>query len=68
VITDDETVRRLASAADLPLEEGRASLIAPQLGAWIDAANELSRKMAAAEHAAVQPIMTFRHPGHEREE
>jgi hypothetical protein len=65
VTTDEAIVLNLARAADLPLEKGRARLIAPQLGTWIEAANELSRKLAAAEHAAVQPITTFRHPGYE---
>jgi Asp-tRNA(Asn)/Glu-tRNA(Gln) amidotransferase C subunit len=62
---DEATVRELARAADLPLEEGRVSSIAPQLATWIEAASELSRKMAAFEHRAVQPITTFQHPSYD---
>jgi hypothetical protein len=59
---DEATVNALGAAADLPLEDGRAALIAPLLGAWLEAANELSRKLQAPELHAVMPITTFGHP------
>jgi hypothetical protein len=59
---DEETVRGLARAADLDLTEERLPLVARQLETWLDAANELSRKLAEEEHATVLPITTFRHP------
>jgi hypothetical protein len=59
---DEATVKALAAAADLPLEEGRAALIAPLLGTWLEDANELSRKLQAAERQTVMPITTFSHP------
>jgi hypothetical protein len=59
---NEETVRELARAADLPLGEERLALVAGQLGPWLVAANELSRKLAAHEHQAILPITTFRHP------
>jgi hypothetical protein len=65
---NEQHVRALADAAELPLDEERLSLIAPQLGAWLEAANELSRKLAAGEHQAMLPITIFRHPGQEGSE
>ncbi|HEY1366919.1 MAG TPA: hypothetical protein VGF23_07400 [Gaiellaceae bacterium] len=59
---DEATVNALAAAADLPLEEGRAALVAPVLGAWLEGANELNRKLQAAERQTVVPITTFGHP------
>jgi hypothetical protein len=59
---DERTVRGLARAADLPLGDERLALIAPQLGAWLAAANELSRKLAGEEHQDVVPVTVFRHP------
>ncbi len=64
----EETVRELAHAADLPLGEERLALIASQLGEWLGAANELSRKLSAPEHWTILPITTFRHPGVEGSE
>jgi hypothetical protein len=65
---DETTVKTLAEAADLPLEEGRAELIAPLLGAWLEGANELGRKLQAPELQAVMPITTFRHPAEASDE
>jgi hypothetical protein len=62
---NEQTVRELARAANLPLGEERLALIAPQLEEWLAAANELSRKLAADEHRAILPITTFTHPGAE---
>jgi len=59
---DATAVRALANAADLPLPAGREVLVAEQLSAWLTAANELNRKMAAPEHLAVTPITVFTHP------
>jgi len=65
---DKDTVRELARAAGLPLADERAALLAPQLGAWLSAANELSAKLSGDEHRDLLPITTFRHPGAEGRE
>jgi hypothetical protein len=65
---NEQDVRALCSAADLPLGEERLSLLAPRLTAWVEAANELSRILAAPEHQSVIPITVFRHPSHEGRE
>ncbi len=65
---DEAAVRALARAADLPLPSDREALVAGQLGAWLTAANELNRKMAAEEHWAVIPITVFTHPAREGDE
>ena len=65
---NEETVRQLCAAAGLDIAEDRVALIAPQLAAWVEAANELSRKLAVAEHRGVQPIIVFRHPAGEGSE
>ena len=57
-----ETVRTLAELAALPLSPERAAALAPQLAEWLTAANELSRKMSAAEHAALMPATVFTQP------
>ena len=59
---NEETVKQLCAAAGLDVAEERLALIAPQLAAWVEDANELSRKLAAEEHRGVQPITVFRHP------
>jgi hypothetical protein len=59
---NEETVRELARAADLPLGPKRPALIALQLAVWLEAANELSRKLSAPEHSTLTPITVFRHP------
>lgn len=59
---DEQTVRELCTAAELDVGEERLALIAPQLATWLDAANELNRKLAAPEHRGLQPITIFRHP------
>jgi hypothetical protein len=56
---DDEGVRVLAKAADLPIPDDRLQLVATQLGEWLTAANELNRKMSAPEHLTVTPITVF---------
>ena len=55
-------VRALASCAELPLAPGREELIAETLDAWVAEANELSRKMSAAEHRELVPATVFTHP------
>ena len=51
----------LAQTTGLPLGVGRAALAGELLAAWLPAANELSRKMGAIEHAALLPITVFTH-------
>ena len=51
----------LAQAADLPLAVGSAAIAGELLAAWLPAANELSRKMSAIEHATLLPITVFIH-------
>ena len=59
---DEATVRMLAGLAGLPLADGRAALLAPQLDVWISGANELSRKMSEPAHRTVTPVVVFTHP------
>jgi hypothetical protein len=65
---NEDTVRELARAADLPLADDRPPLIATQLATWLEAANELSRKLAGPEHQTELPITAFTHHGHEGSE
>jgi hypothetical protein len=65
VEVDEDDVRALAALADLPLAAGREAQLAPQLDEWLTAANELNRKMAAAEYWEITPVTVFRHPGAE---
>jgi hypothetical protein len=58
----EATVRQLAEVAALPLPGGRAAVVAATLAAWLPMANELSRKMAEADHLALTPITRFAHP------
>jgi hypothetical protein len=59
---DVATVLALAHAAGLPLREARAQTIAPQLGEWLTAANELNRKMSRPEHWTIVPVTVVMHP------
>ena len=59
---DEEAVAALARAAALPLPPERVELVAGQLRDWLEAANELSRKMADPRHLEVTPITVFTHP------
>ena len=65
---NEQEVKALGEAAELPLGDDRLALIAPQLTAWLEAANELNRAMAAPEHQTVLPITVFRHPPQEGRE
>jgi hypothetical protein len=65
---ENDTVRALARAAGLPLDDERVPLVAAQLDAWLSAANELSRKLGADELRAVMPVTSFRHPAAEGRE
>ncbi len=56
-----ETVRLLAAQADLPLAAGRDAIVAGLLAEWLPPANELSRKMSAAEHQELLPATVFTH-------
>jgi hypothetical protein len=55
-------VRTLAELAGLPLASGRETVIAPTLGAWLKDANDLARKMSAAQYRAITPATIFHHP------
>jgi hypothetical protein len=56
--------RVLAGAAELPLAPGRDEIAGALLAAWLPPANELSRKMSAAEHTSLLPATVFTHaPG-----
>jgi hypothetical protein len=59
---DDDGVRVLAKAAELPIPDHRLRLVATQLGEWLTAANELNRKMSAPEHLTATPITVFQAP------
>jgi hypothetical protein len=37
-------------------------MVAAQLREWLTAANELNRKMSAAEHWTAVPVTVFAHP------
>jgi len=54
-----ETVERLCALADLPLAPERRARLVPMLSGLIAAANELNRKMAAAAHRSILPILRF---------
>jgi hypothetical protein len=68
VDVNEQEVKALSEAADLPLGEERLEVIAPQLTAWLEAANDLNRALAAPEHQTVMPITVFRHPPQEGRE
>ena len=53
--------RVLAELADLPLGAGRDEIVGGLLAAWLPPANELSRKMSAAEYTALLPATVFTH-------
>ena len=59
---DEEAVAALARAAALPLPPERVELVAGQLRDWVEAANELSRKMADPRRPEVAQIAVFTHP------
>ncbi len=54
-----ETVERLCAQAELALAPERRTRLVPMLAGLIGAANELSRKMAAAAHRSILPILRF---------
>lgn len=58
---DEDGVRALARAANLPLTEDRIPAIAGVLRDWLPAAIELSRTMSASEQQAIMPITVFAH-------
>ena len=53
--------RALAELADLSLGAGRDEIVGALLAAWLPPANELSRKMSAAEHTELLPATVFTH-------
>ena len=58
---DAALAAQLAQVAQLPLPPARSAIAAELLAAWLPAANELSRKMSAAEHAGLLPVTVFVH-------
>ena len=54
-----ESIDRLCALANLPLPAERRARLAPMLADLVAAANELSRKLARAEHRAIVPIVRF---------
>lgn len=58
---DERTIKELARVADLPLTAERLHLIAPQLDALVEAANELNRKMAEPRMSGIAPNVRFAH-------
>lgn len=57
--TDDIEV--LARLAALPLPEGRPEVIRDPLNAWVQDANELSRKMSQERYLDLMPAAVFNH-------
>jgi hypothetical protein len=51
----------LAKLAGLPLASGREAIVGELLAAWLPPANELSRKMSAAQYTALLPATVFVH-------
>lgn len=47
--------------ADLNLTEDRIALFKETYAQWIDAANELNRKMSEEEHRTLTPITVLQH-------
>lgn len=56
---DAEAIAIIAQAAELPLEPGRAEVIAKPLAAWLRDANDLNRKMSQAKHLDIIPATIF---------
>ena len=56
---DETVIAVVARAADLPLGEGRARVIAKPLAAWLKDAYELNRKMSQPEYLDILPATTF---------
>jgi hypothetical protein len=54
-----DSIDRLCALANLPLPAERRARLAPMLSDLVAAANELSRKMARAEHRTIVPIVRF---------
>jgi len=54
--------RALAEYAELPLGADREAIVTPILEAWVKDANELSRKMSAAQYMTLVPATVFAHP------
>jgi len=54
--------RALADYAELPLGADREAVVTPILEAWVQDANELSRKMSAEQYMTLVPATVFAHP------
>lgn len=57
-----DVVSALAATARLALQPERAEQLAPQLAAWLTAANELNAKMSEPSHRTLLPATIFTHP------
>ena len=53
--------KAFADQAGLPLAPGRAEIAGDLLAEWVNAANELSLKMSAAQHQQLLPATVFTH-------
>jgi hypothetical protein len=53
--------KALADQAGLPLAAGRAEIAGELLAEWLNAANELSLKMSAAQYRQLLPATVFTH-------
>lgn len=56
-----QMARAMAELADLPLAKGRDEISGGLLADWLKPANELSRKMSAAQHQHLLPATVFVH-------
>jgi hypothetical protein len=58
---DETTIEQAEQIAGLPLSPEERTLILPTYRAWVEAANELSRKLATPEHLSLTPSVRFMH-------
>ncbi len=58
---DERVVGQAEKLADLPLTAQERALILPTYRTWVEAANELSRKMADPQYLSLKPSIKFMH-------
>jgi hypothetical protein len=56
-----EDVRLLSAVAGLPLSTERSEQLAPQLNAWLAAADMLRERMSQTQYADIAPVTGFKH-------
>lgn len=56
---NEDAIAVLARAGDLPIQQGRAAIVAKPLAAWLRDANELNRKMSQAKYLDIIPATMF---------